>query len=158
MSVRSALALGVLIVAVGVMATQSMLLNRERAAHAADLAAWSKASAEASETNREIGVQRRRAQQGVIDAARTENAALQRRATTLDAVAGQLRDALAASAGEAAGDPAAASGGPPTAGAGLVLTDLYRSTDEEARSLARAFEAARAAGLACQRSYDSLTP
>jgi hypothetical protein len=131
------------------------------AAHAADRAAWSKASAEASEAQREIEIARRRAQGVVIDAVRSDNAALARRAADLDAVAGRLRDevdALAARAGEARCDSPTTRGGQATAAAAVVLADLYRSTDEEAVSLARAYDAARIAGLACERSYDALMP
>ena len=72
----------------------------------------------------------------------------------------QLREhitRLAAAADQGRGHPPAAAGSAPAAGAGLVLADLYRGADDEAQELARSFDAARRAGLACERIHDALT-
>lgn len=66
-------------------------------------------------------------------------------------------EARAAAARAAAADPSPADGGAPAAGPGLVLADLFGGADEAAGELAAALDAARTAGLACERSYDALT-
>lgn len=77
------------------------------------------------------------------------------------AAAGRRADAAAASlrepayrAGQAACDSAAASAGQATGPADVVPGELYRWADDRAGELAKAFDAARTAGLACQEAYD----
>lgn len=72
-----------------------------------------------------------------------------------DAAHRRLLDAARA-AGAAAADPGPAGGGAPTSGAGLVLADVLGSADDAAGELAAALDAARIAGLACERAYDAL--
>jgi len=83
-----------------------------------------------------------------------------RHAAAADDVAVRLRGHVARLAAACAGpaDPAAPAASAPAAGPGLVLANLYRSADEEARELAASFDAARRAGLTCERVYESLTP
>jgi hypothetical protein len=57
----------------------------------------------------------------------------------------------------APGDPAPANGGEATAGPGLVLPKLLGRVDDTAGELAAGLDAARTAGIACERSYDALT-
>lgn len=141
------------------LATVRGLLDAERASHAQDRAAWAEASAKAEADNRETERLRRRALDGVIDAARQENLALQSAAAGLAGDSDRLRrtaDAAAASTCGAPGDPAAAAGSAPAAGPGLVWRELYVDAEEEATSLGPAYDAARAAGLACERLYDAM--
>lgn len=77
--------------------------------------------------------------------------------------AGQrLRDAerayIAAALGAASLDPAAAGAGPTAAAALDVLAELRGRADGTAGDLAEALDAAHAAGRACERAYDALSP
>jgi hypothetical protein len=129
------------------------------AAHATDRGAWAEASRAASERTRQIKADRNTAIQETAHAARTAIVQAQADAATARAAAGRLRDAAHAAAARACSDtsnPTAAGGSPPTAGTGLVLAELLGSADEVAGELAAALDRARIAGLACERSYDSL--
>lgn len=77
------------------------------------------------------------------------NAGLERRARLVRDQFARIAQAL----GEGS-EPAASDGSSTAAGPGLVLADVYRSTDEAAVELARAFDGARSAGLACERAYE----
>ena len=75
--------------------------------------------------------------------------------------AGQrLRDriaAITATCGRAASDPGPASGSAPAVATADLLADVQRRLGEAAQGIAAHADAARAAGLACERSYDALT-
>lgn len=74
--------------------------------------------------------------------------------------AGRLRQriaALAAARCPAPGDTAAASSSPSADPAPDLLADVQRRLDEAADGVARHADHARAAGAACERSYDALT-
>ncbi|MCL4631507.1 DUF2514 family protein [Burkholderia sp.] len=101
--------------------------------------------------------QRRTAAQSEIanDANQQRTAALAD-AFAARAVAGSLQqrvDQLVA----AARHPAAAAGSPATGDALDLLADVLGRADERAGELAEALDASRIAGLACEKSYDSLT-
>lgn len=68
----------------------------------------------------------------------------------------RLRHAARVPAGEDRRDPTAAESRPPTAGAGLVLTDLLSGTGERLRSCAAALDESRIAGQFCERAYDAI--
>lgn len=98
--------------------------------------------------------------QAVQEIAHETDAALARaRADHAAAVgAGQrLRQQLAA-AHAAACRAAPAGAGLPAAAAGDLLADVQRRLDEAADAIAQHADAASAAGAACQRSYEALTP
>lgn len=69
--------------------------------------------------------------------------------------AGRLRDHVATLAARAA-DSCAADGGQAAAQAAGMLADLQRRADERAGILASYADAARIAGEACERAYESL--
>lgn len=75
-----------------------------------------------------------------------------RRAATA-AAAATLAEACAGPA-----DPAVAESGPPAAGTGLVLSDVLGSAGSRVVDLGAALDQSRAAGLACERAYEALTP
>lgn len=81
-----------------------------------------------------------------------------RDAAAADVAADRLRQRAAALAAACrpAVDPTPADAGAPAAGPGLVLSDLLGRSDETSGELAAAFDQSRAAGLACERSYDAL--
>jgi hypothetical protein len=101
-----------------------------------------------SETAEAVAQARRRADlaQRDADAARAAAVGLHNAAT-----------AFAAACDRPAADTAAAAGSAPAAGPGLVLADVLRGSDDTSGDLARAFDAARAAGLACERIHDAMT-
>jgi hypothetical protein len=55
-----------------------------------------------------------------------------------------------------AGDSGATERGKTAARAAMVLSDLFQRADKRAGEQARAYDAARIAGQACERSYDAL--
>ncbi len=54
------------------------------------------------------------------------------------------------------GDPEAARRGASATRAAVVLSELFQRADKRAGELAKAYDAARIAGLACERSYKSV--
>ncbi|MGV8823953.1 DUF2514 family protein [Methylibium petroleiphilum] len=98
-------------------------------------------------------------QQEVIRNAEKQQAQARADALAADAAARRLRDRaaqLAAACGPAGPHPAPPGAGEATAGAGLVLTDVLGRSDDTSGELAEAFDAARGAGLTCERAYDAL--
>ena len=63
----------------------------------------------------------------------------------------------AARGGAATADPAIAGAGAPAGTNASLLAELLERAGYTAAELAAAADAARAAGLACERSYDALT-
>ena len=132
-------------------------------ARAADMATWARESrdSEARERAREQAAQAAVEKERRDGIERTQ--AAERRASGLAAAADRLRQHVEALAARGAGDPGPApepaAGGEtaPVAEPVRWLLDLYRSTESEARELAVALDAARTAGLACERIHDSLT-
>lgn len=81
-------------------------------------------------------------------------------AAAADAAVGLREQArrLAARAGQCAGNSGATPGGAAEAEPGLVLADLLGRVEAEGRRMAETADRARAAGIACERAYDSLVP
>jgi hypothetical protein len=131
-----------------------------RARHAEQMQAMFEAARQAGEQAR---TEERRRTAEVQKAADEAHQALERaRADAAAATdAGQrLRDRLAsltATCGRASGDAGPAVSGPSAVATADLLADVQRRLDEAADGIARHADAARAAGLACQRSYDALT-
>lgn len=124
-------------------------------------AAAAQATADAVQAARDEEQRRAAAIQEIADAASNALAVARADAVRARAAADRLRRAAetyaAAHCGAAPEDPAVAPGSAPATGPGLVLADVLGRADDTAGDLAAAFDAARAAGLACQRAYDSLT-
>ena len=93
------------------------------------------------------------------DAANLQADAARRSAGAVSAERDRLRDAYlnAFTASRTGPDSAAAPGSAPAAGAGLVLAGLFDRGADLIQSCAAALDQSRIAGLACERSYDSLT-
>lgn len=132
-----------------------------REKHATDLQALSDASRQA-EADARAEEQRRTAEvQKAADEAREREAQALADAAAANATGQRLRDrlaALAARGGQAASDPGPATGGPPAGDPIGVLAGVLARADERAGILAQYADAARTAGLACERAYDALTP
>ncbi|MBA1321175.1 DUF2514 domain-containing protein [Pseudomonas plecoglossicida] len=78
-----------------------------------------------------------------------------------DAAGQRLRDdaeKLAASVDRPGTDTAAIARGQAATRAAMVLSDLLARADARAGELAKAYDRARIAGLACEASYNALTP
>lgn len=136
-------------------------LQTERAAYARALADAEAATTRAVEDARTKEQRRADAVQEIADHAHAQLAAARADAGRARAAADRLRraaDAYAAAVcgGAAADSPSTASSAPAT-GPGLVLADLFGRADARAGELAAAFDAAHAAGVACERAYDALT-
>lgn len=136
-------------------------LAQARQAQADYAAAAAQATADAVQAARDEEQRRTAAIQEIADAASNALAVARADAVRARAAADRLRRAAetyaAAHCGAGPEDPAVAPGSAPATGPGLVLADLFGRADDTAGDLAAAFDAARAAGLACQRAYDSLT-
>lgn len=65
--------------------------------------------------------------------------------------------AIAARSRQASSDPQAVAAGPSTEGSVVVLADMLARVVDRTTELARFADESRLAGLACERSYDSLT-
>lgn len=122
----------------------------------ADSEALGVAQAEAREEE-----QRRQAtQQKVREDAQKEQKAADADAVGADAAGQRLRDEarqLAAGVSCPGPDSAAAARSASATRAAMVLSDLLSRADARAGELAAAYDRARIAGLACERSYDALS-
>ena len=138
-------------------------LAQQRAAHAetlaniADLTAKAERAVRAEEGRRAAALERiAHDAQTSIDAARSDAAAADRAAVGLR---GQLAAYVArarAASPRAIAAPAGAAAGPE--GAALdVLAGLFAGADDAAGGLAKALDASRAAGLACEASYGAIS-
>ena len=87
-----------------------------------------------------------------IDTARADAAAARAAADGLRADLARYRNSA-----RAASHPCAAAAGPPASDALDLLADLLTGADEAAGELAAAADLAHAAGLTCERAYDTLT-
>ena len=126
--------------------------ERDREESAATAAAQSAARAEEQ--------RRAAAQQKGRDDAQKEQKAAAAGAVAADAAGQRLQhDAaqLADSVSCAGADPAAVARGQTARRAAMVLSDLLDRSVATNRELAKAYDEARIAGLACEASYDSLT-
>ena len=131
-----------------------------QAYHAQRESAWERAARESTDLQRQIEQRRLQAATKEADDARHDAALDAKRAADLAAANRGLLDhvaRLAAYADRTRRDPAPATGSAPATGPGMVLANLYRGADEEARELAASYDAARRAGITCERVYDSLT-
>ncbi len=167
-SITTYVAAAALASAVIIVGVQTVRLASEKTAFADARSAWADTRAEASrmrakaeteerneETRRQLEKDNAikealaKAATAGVAAARAERAAVSLREST---------DALVARARQACGGAQPGPGGPPAADPIGVLADVQRRADERAGILAKYADAARIAGEACERSYDSLTP
>jgi hypothetical protein len=119
-----------------------------------------KGLAAATTANRAEEQRRQAAIDEVSNDARTQNTAAVADAVVADAAGQRLHDTaheLAARASCPSGDPAVAQRSASATRAAMVLSDLFQRADQRAGELAKAYDAARIAGLACEAAYDSLT-
>ncbi|MFK3794702.1 DUF2514 domain-containing protein [Pseudomonas sp. NPDC088444] len=118
-----------------------------------------KALAAATTANRIEEKRRQLAVNEVASDARQQHAAVAADASSADAAGERVRDQagkLAAGASCTPGDSGIAERGASATRAAMVLSDLFQRADKRAGELARAYDQARIAGLACERSYQAL--
>lgn len=89
--------------------------------------------------------------------AREQNKAADVDAGAADAAGDRLHVEANQFAATACGDPGAAQRGASATRAAMVLSDLLQRADKRAGELAVAYDHARIAGLACERSYQALS-
>lgn len=139
-------------------------------AHDKDLewsAKWDKQSAELATVRANAEIKAREAEQRrqadmdkVRQDAEKQIANAERDAAVADAAAVGLREQahrLALRASQCASNSGTAKSGDAAGQSAVVLADLLGRADARAGELARAYDRARASGLACQRAYLSLT-
>jgi hypothetical protein len=143
----------ILAIAAGVL-TGAYLLGR-RHQSASDQAAHNKALLAAVTAARVEENRRTAAQQEIAHDATKQAESARADAAAAGAVADRLRQQLATV--RSASRPASAAGRASTGDPIGVLADVLERADRRAGDLAAYADAARIAGLACERSYDSLT-
>ncbi len=111
---------------------------------------------EAGNTARQEEQRRQSAVNKEASDAREQNKTAAVDAGTADAVGERLHVEADKFAATACGDPGAAKRGASATRAAMVLSELLQRADKRAGDLAAAYDRARIAGLACERSYESL--
>lgn len=132
-------------------------LAEARATLAEERAAWSAAAASATQHERDRERAWTSAHQEITDAYLHVAAQLAADRRDADAVGLRLHQAARTRAGRACSDPGAAGGGTAAESPDYLLSELFARADARAGELAAFADAARAAGLACERAYGSLT-
>jgi hypothetical protein len=118
-----------------------------------------KGLAAATTENRTEEQRRQTAVNQVGNDARQQQAVATADAVSADAAGERVHDQagkLAASASCSADDPGATERSNTATRAAMVLSDLFQRADKRAGELARAYDSARIAGLACERAYEEL--
>lgn len=120
---------------------------------------WNAEKAEQARQAAAETLRRLNAQQEIQHVHDQELALAHRDAAAAHAAAGRLSDQLAAFVAAARRRDPAASGNSAPAGDPIgVLADVLRGADQRAGVLAAYADAARIAGLQCERAYDALRP
>jgi hypothetical protein len=115
-----------------------------------------KGPAAATTENRTEEQRRQTAVNQVGNDARQQQAVATADAVSADAAGDRVRDQAGKLAGGAScttGDPGAAHRSETATRAAMVLSDLFQRADKRAGELARAYDASRIAGLACESAY-----
>lgn len=119
-----------------------------------------KGLAAATTENRTEEQRRQTAVNQVMSDARQQQVAASNDGAGADAAGERVREQagkLAANASCAAGDSGTAERGKAATRAAMVLSDLFQRADKRAGDLAKAYDSARIAGLACEAAYKGLT-
>ena len=134
--------------------------NKWKAVWADQALLQAKAAAAATTTNRTEEQRRQLAANQVGTDARDQTKTATDAGVTADAAGDRVRSEagkLAARASCAGGDTGVAERGKAATRAAMVLSELFQRADKRAGELAKAYDSARIAGLACENSYGSLT-
>ena len=157
-----------LVLAIAAAGVQTWRLSAEqrdhaatRAGHAEQLAGLERAAREAEQNARAEEQRRAQALQGAIREAETNLARARADAAAAASAGERMRQRIAALTGSCRatpGHPASAGAGPAAGTPGDLLVNVFDRVDQAVRDIAEHADAARAAGLACQRSYEALNP
>ncbi|MDB5995282.1 MAG: hypothetical protein JWP42_2418 [Pseudomonas sp.] len=118
-----------------------------------------KGLAAAATENRTEEQRRQTAVNQVMSDARKQQVAASNDGAGADAIGERVREQagrLASNASCTAGDTGVAERGKAASRAAMVLSDLFQRVDKRAGELAKAYDSARIAGLACEMAYDGL--
>ncbi|WP_372826549.1 DUF2514 family protein [Polaromonas sp.] len=161
------IAAGAIAAAVAAAGVQTVRLANEKADHETSKAGFADARAEAgrihakAETEQRAEFERRiKGKDDAITFSKNLSESFRMAAVRADAARGRLQlatDGYIAAAGEACRSAVVGAGGTATESPCRVLADLFRRADDRAGILADYAGKAAAAGLTCERSYDSLT-
>jgi hypothetical protein len=119
-----------------------------------------KGLAAATTENRTEEQRRQTAVNQVGNDARQQQVVASADAVSADVAGDRVRDQagkLAASASCTASDPGATERSKTATRAAMVLSDLFQRADKRAGELAKAYDTAQLAGLACEKSYEALS-
>lgn len=161
---KPALAIGVAVLS-ALLVGQTLVAHRnaeklaeERTARAQEREAYATAASAMERRQREREHAWAGAHQEITDAYTIVARELADASAAAAAAGGRLHDAAAAAArrSRACQGAAAAGGGAAASDPAGVLADVLRRADDRAGVLAAHADAARAAGLACERAYDAL--
>lgn len=111
---------------------------------------------EAGNTARQEEQRRQSAVNKEASDAREQNMAAAVDAGTADAAGGRLHVEADKFAATACGDPGVAQRSASATRAAMVLSELFQLADKRAGEMAAAYDRARIAGLACERSYEAV--
>lgn len=140
-------------------ASYSHGVQTERAVWEAKQAKAERKAKEQAEANAAETARRFAAQQAIINEALREKENARLEADRASAAGERLRKKIASLAASCVspGDTGAIGSGETADAPGSVLNGVLERLDEAANRIARHADEARAAGLACERSYDALT-
>jgi Protein of unknown function (DUF2514) len=119
-----------------------------------------KGLAAATTANRTEEQRRQTAVNQVGNDARQQQVVASADAVSADVAGDRVRDQagkLAASASCTTSDPGATERSKTATRAAMVLSDLFQRADKRAGELAKAYDTAQLAGLACEKSYEALS-
>lgn len=111
---------------------------------------------EAGNTTRQEEQRRQSAVNKEASNAREQNKAAAVDAGTADAAGGRLHVEAGKFAATACSDPGTTQRGASATRAAMVLSELFQRADKRAGEMAAAYDRARIAGLACERSYEAV--
>ena len=123
---------------------------------AANGEAWAMAITEAGNTARKEEQRRQSAVNKEASDAREQNKSAAVDAGTADAAGNRLHVEAGKFASTACSDPGTAQRGASATRAAMVLSDLLQRADKRAGELAAAYDRALIAGLACERSFNTM--
>jgi hypothetical protein len=164
LQVKAAVAVAIVLMAMGALYGaychgQTVADDRWKAQWADQQALQAKGLAAATTANRTEERRRQAAVNQVANDARQQQVEAVADAAAADAAGQRVRDQagkLAAGASCTPGDSGATQRSQAATRAAMVLSDLFQRADERAGELAKAYDAARVAGMACEVAFDKV--
>ncbi|MBX3610409.1 MAG: DUF2514 family protein [Hydrogenophaga sp.] len=151
-------ALVALLIALGLAGLQSWRLAEEQRDHAETRESYARTLATAVQAERDQQQRRIAALTKEAEDAHVREQTARRDADAARTSGERLRAQLSAVRAAACRGAAASAPGPAADATERMLADVQRRLDEAADGIARFADLAHSAGIACQRSYDALSP